>query len=323
LAVTTPAISALGVSKGYGGEPVLRDLTLRIAAGSCYGLLGRNGAGKSTLLHLLLGLLRPERGEIRVLASPPGRALRRVGYLPERARYHTQFSPREYLRALASASCLPSRHLAGRSNEVLALVGLSADADRRLGTFSKGMLQRFGIAQSLLGDPELLLIDEPTSGLDPAGQFEVLEILDRVRQRGHTILMCTHQIPETERLCDTVGVLSDGRLAAEARVADLATRGARIVVRADGITDEMVRGVQLVAPTAEATGREIRVRADEAEQQAALHALLDAGVAVAEFRPLVGGVQALYQDALADAADGTDRGDQLRAVQPTTRETHR
>jgi ABC-2 type transport system ATP-binding protein len=299
LAATFAAIAARDVRKSYGGEPVLRDFTLRIGSGVCYGLLGRNGAGKSTLLHLLLGLLRPERGEIRVLGVPPGRALHRVGYLPERVRYHTQFSPREYLRALGGASGLPPRTLSGRADDALALVGLAADADRRLGEFSKGMLQRFGIAQSLLSDPELLLIDEPTSGLDPAGQFEVLDILERVRERGHTILMCTHQIPEAERLCDTVGVLSGGRLAAEARVADLAARGARIVVRAASIPDDNARRVQRVAPTAEIAGREIRVRADDIQQEAALRALLDAGVAVAEFRPLVGGIEALYQSALA------------------------
>ena len=294
-----PAIAARGVWKRYDGAPVLRDLELSVNEGCVYGLLGRNGAGKTTLLHLLLGFLRPDRGEARVLGRRPAAALEWVGYLPERVRFHPHFTPGEYLRALGAVSGLAGPALDRRCRELVALVGLEPDASRQLGTYSKGMLQRLGVAQALLGDPRLLLIDEPTSGLDPAGQFEMLDLLDEVRARGQTILICTHQIPEVERFCDVVGVLVGGAIAAEARVAALQAIGARLVARSE-LPADLVAELALLGATV--AGRQVRVAGDEARQQAALRLVLDRGVAVAEFGPLAGGVQAFYQEAIAGAA---------------------
>jgi ABC-2 type transport system ATP-binding protein len=215
------AVEAVELCKRFGPVPVLEGLTLRVAAGEVYGLLGPNGAGKSTLLHLILGLLRPAAGEVCVLGTTPEAARSRIGYLPERPRYHTHLSGRDYLRTLGRLSDLHGAALASRCDELLALVGLLGAAERRVGHYSKGMLQRLGIAQALLHEPELLLVDEPSAGLDPAGQREIVDLLATLRRQGRTILMCTHQLAEAHELCDRVGVLASGRIEAEARVASV------------------------------------------------------------------------------------------------------
>jgi ABC-2 type transport system ATP-binding protein len=237
------AVEAIDVRKRLGPIRVLDGLTLRVVAGEVYGLLGPNGAGKSTLLHVALGLLRPDGGMVRVLGTTPERARARVGYLPERPRYHTHFAPLEYLRALGALSDLSGAALEARCRDLLALVGLSDAASRRLGQFSKGMLQRFGIAQALLHEPDLLLVDEPSSGLDPAGQREIVDLLLALRRQGHTIVMCTHHLGEAHQLCDRVGVLSGGRLAAEVVVASAGGVG--------GLEDHYIaatRGESALAP---------------------------------------------------------------------------
>jgi ABC-2 type transport system ATP-binding protein len=304
LSTLAPPIAARDLWKRYDGEPVLRGLSLTVPEGTVYGLLGRNGAGKTTLLHLLLGFLRPDRGDVRVLARRPAGALDGIGYLPERVRFHDHFTPPEYLRALGEMSDLGGAALDARCREVVALVGLEADAGHRIGGFSKGMIQRLGIAQALLAEPQLVLIDEPTSGLDPAGQFEVLDLLDRVRASGQTILMCTHQIPEIERFCDVVGVLVGGAIAGEARVAGLPTSGARLLTRGE-LPPDVAADLTLFGATV--AGREVRVDGDEVQQQAALRLVLDRGLSVAEFGPLAGGVREFYRGVIA-AATGSEPG---------------
>jgi ABC-2 type transport system ATP-binding protein len=157
------------------------------------------------------------------------------------------------------------------------------------------MLQRLGIAQALIHEPDLLLIDEPTSGLDPAGQREVIDLLLELRRRGHTILMCSHQLPEVERLCDRVGVLNGHRLAAEAVVRDLAaTGGVRIVPRSGKLPDAVVSGLRSLGPAVQVDGREARIGNDEALQSRALRLMLDAGVAIGEVAPVATGVEEMY-----------------------------
>lgn len=289
------AIEAVDIRKRFGPVRALDGLTLRVEEGEVYGLLGPNGAGKSTLIHLLLGFLRQDGGQIAVFGASPASALRRIGYLPERVRYHVHFTPREYLRALGALTDLHGRRLADRCETVLQLVELTGAADRRMGTFSKGMLQRLGIAQALIHDPDLLLIDEPTSGLDPAGQREVIDLMVELRGQGRTILMCSHQLPEVERLCDRVGVLSGSRLAAEARVRDLAaTGGVRIVPRSGRLPEAIDLELRSLGPLVQADGREVRVGNDEAMQTRVLRMLLDAGVSIGEVASMASGVEEMY-----------------------------
>ncbi len=285
-AVAAPVIETSDLHKRFDAIYALEGLTLTVRQGEVYGLLGPNGAGKTTLLHILLGFLRPDRGQVRVFGRRPSAARARVGYLPERVRYHVRFTPREYLLALGRFSGLGGKSLKSRCESLLELVGLSADADRRMGGFSKGMLQRLGIAQALVHEPELLLIDEPTSGLDPAGQREVIDLLSELRHRGHTVLMCTHQIPEVKQLCDRIGILSGRRLAVEERVDDLARlQGVTITVRGQSLSDEIALQLRTVDPLIQISGREVRVRDDEVLQRQVLFTLLDSGMSIAELRP--------------------------------------
>ena len=295
------AISAVDLWKRYGSLQVLRGLTLHVEAGEVYGLLGPNGSGKSTLMHLLLGFLRPDSGRVRVFDTSPVAVRDRVGYLPERVRYHSHFTAREYLRALGAFSDLRGRALADRCQAVLIQVGLAAVAERRLGGFSKGMLQRLGIAQALLHDSDLLLIDEPTSGLDPAGQHEMTELVTDLRRRGHTILLCSHQLAEVAELCDRVGILAGGRLAAQASLGDLAaTKGVTIVPRTQELPAAALNGLRALGPGIEVVGREVNVGGDETLQRLALRALLDAEVSIAELKPRQNGLMELYLQVMHD-----------------------
>lgn len=192
----------------------IESLSLSIRSGEAFGLLGLNGSGKTTTFKLALGLLRPTSGEIRVMGVPPldARGHAAIGYLPELPYLYPFLTPRESLRFYGRLSRLPEPALPGRIDEVLELVGLSASEERKMGGFSKGMLQRVGLAQSILHSPKLLMLDEPVSGLDPLAikQFRVL--LSDLNQKGMTMILSSHSISEVEKLCHRVGILKEGRL---------------------------------------------------------------------------------------------------------------
>jgi len=295
--------------KSYGDLPVLQGLNLRVAAGEAFGLLGPNGSGKSTLIHLMLGFLRPNAGRIRLFGSANLDQTRpRIGYIPERQRYHTRYTAREYLRFLGKFSGLADNILRDRVDSELEAVGLANDADRSLGTFSKGMLQRLGVAQALLIDPDLLLIDEPTSGLDPAGQREVLELLDQVRGRGHTIFLCTHYLHEVELLCDRVGVLAGGRIATEAIVSDLRGVPSSVRIHVGALTPELRAQLGGLGAAVRCDAQSIRISPNTpALQEAVLRALLDAGVLILALEPLESPLERLYLQAVRGAPAAEER----------------
>jgi ABC-2 type transport system ATP-binding protein len=296
---TDPIVDAIMVenlTKSFGSLAVLRGLSLSVAEGEIYGLLGPNGAGKSTLIHLLLGFLKPSSGRLRILGSPSPAAVRaRIGYIPERQRYHTRYTAREYLRFLGEFAGLGNADLAEQVERELQTVGLGDVADRMIGTFSKGMLQRLGVAQALLGKPDLLLIDEPTSGLDPSGQREVIGLLASLRSRRQSVLICTHYLHEIEQLCDRVGVLMDGRLAAEARVSDLRAPGASVLIEADNIPLELRRQIESLGPGIVCEARLVRIGHNTPQIQAqVLRALLDADAAIIALEPVESHLERLY-----------------------------
>lgn len=297
-------IEIVDLHKSYGDLPVLQGLSLRVGAGEAFGLLGPNGSGKSTLIHLMLGFLRPNRGRISLLGSANLERTRpRVGYIPERQRYHTRYTAREYLRFLGEFSGLSGGALRSRVDAELETVGLAEAADRSLGAFSKGMLQRLGVAQALLLDPDLLLIDEPTSGLDPAGQREVLELLNQVRVRGHTVFLCTHYLHEVELLCDRVGVLAGGRIATEAVVANLRGATASVRIHLSGLPLELRVQLEALGPGVRCDAQNVRISQNSpALQEAVLRALLDAGVMILAMEPLESPLERLYLQAVRGAA---------------------
>ncbi len=203
------------------------QLSLTIEENCIFGLLGPNGSGKSTTVKILLGLSRPSRGSCKVLGQSPDApsARARIGYLPDAPYYYRFLSGRElvlyYGRLLGIEAKLAKR----RAGELLERFGLADAADRKLGSYSKGMLQRLGFAQALIGDPEVLILDEPTAGVDPVGAAEVGEFILDLKTQGKTVLLCSHLLSQVESICDQVGILNKGRLLAEGSVADLLSQG--------------------------------------------------------------------------------------------------
>jgi ABC-2 type transport system ATP-binding protein len=211
------AVWCSGLSKSYGQRAALRSVSLRISRGEVVGLLGPNGAGKSTLVKMLVGLVRPDGGEALVLGAPVGRpdARRDIGYLPELFRYQPWLSVAEVLGLHARLCPVPPADRPGEVRRVLARAGLADRGPDRVGSLSKGLQQRLGLAVALLGKPSLLLLDEPTSALDPTGRADVRALIDQCRAEGTTVLLNSHMLSEVERSCDRVIVLDRGRVLAD------------------------------------------------------------------------------------------------------------
>ncbi len=305
------------VHKAYEDVAVLRGVSLHVMRGTVYGLLGPNGSGKTTLIHVMLGFLRPDRGTLRVLGSNQLQRIDgRVGYVPERLRYHTRYTAREYLHYLGRFSNLSGAALSSRINAELGAVGLTAVADRQLSTFSRGMLQRIGIAQALLSEPELLLIDEPTSGLDPGGQHDVIALLDRVRTRGCTIFMATHFLDEAELLCDRIGILHAGRIAAETEMHRLRGPGGSVVITVEALPPGMAEMLASFSPAVRCIGQEITLAPNTPALQArVLRALLDGGVAILSLVPQHRPIEEFYLRAVR-GEKAPDRASQAMEPSP-------
>ncbi|WP_125703514.1 ABC transporter ATP-binding protein [Lacticaseibacillus daqingensis] len=216
-----------GVAKRFGAKQVLTDLSMHVPAGSIYGFVGANGAGKTTTMRLILGLDTLDAGTIRLA----GDTRTPIGYLPDVPEYYGYMTPREYLTLCGQVAGLRGGELRTRCGELLQTVDLPDDR-RRIHGFSRGMKQRLGIAQALLGHPALLICDEPTSALDPEGRSEFLTLLASLRGET-TVLFSTHILSDVERIADHVGILAQGHLQVEGNLAQLKTRFAqpRILVR--------------------------------------------------------------------------------------------
>jgi len=203
--------------------PVLRGVSLEVGGGETFGFLGPNGAGKTTTIKAILGLVRPDAGEISVCGLPPSAvaARRRLGFAPESPAFYQHLSGREFLRFCGDLLDLPAATLARRIDELLERVGMAAPSGRPMRTYSKGMVQRVSLAQALLGEPDLLILDEPMSGLDPIGRRDVRDLILEQRDRGTTVFFSSHIIPDVETICDRVAVLVEGRVRAVGAVREL------------------------------------------------------------------------------------------------------
>ena len=224
-----PLIELRAVTKRYDGTPVVQAVDLAVAPGEVVALLGHNGAGKTTLMKLILGLTRPSDGVVRVAGVDPGDPAARhysLGYLPENVAFRGTMTGRELLRFYARLKRRPL----GDCDGLLALVGLRDAADRRVRTYSKGMRQRLGLAQAILGKPDLLLLDEPTSGLDPHLRHAFYDIVADLRAAGVTTLISSHALSEIEARSDRLAIMKQGRLVACGTVAEL-RRAADLPVR--------------------------------------------------------------------------------------------
>src|SRR5690606_13423399 len=228
------AVDIQGVSQRYGSMTVLHELSLQLAEGEVLGLFGHNGAGKTTTMKLILGLLNPSEGQVRVLGHSPNdpQVRRSLGYLPENVTFYAQLTGRETLRHFAR---LKGADLA-QVDELFEQVGLAHAADRRVKTYSKGMRQRLGLPQAILGTPRLLLLDEPTVGLDPIAPQDLYRLIDQLRQQGTSVILCSHVLPEVEAHINRAAILAGGQLEAVGTLTSLRTgAGLPSRIRATGL----------------------------------------------------------------------------------------
>ena len=233
------------VAKGFAGRKAVAGISLKVAAGERVALLGHNGAGKTTLMRLILGLIRADAGRIELFGASPGsRAARRIAaYLPENVAFHSAITGHEQLALYARLKGAAR----GEAAELLERVGLSDARNQRIGTYSKGMRQRLGLAQALIGRPRLLVLDEPTSGLDPVSRRGIYDILDERARNGAAILLSSHALTEVEAKTDRIAILRNGSLVADDTLAALRARAGlpthlRIRTRA-GSADTIAAGL--------------------------------------------------------------------------------
>jgi ABC-2 type transport system ATP-binding protein len=205
------------------GVRAVNDLSLRIEPGEVYGLLGPNGSGKSTTLKIILGLVSPTRGRTEIFGRDSRLVESReaVGFLPENPYFYKYLTGEETLRFFGRLCGMKNATLKNRVNELLDLVGLNKARDRRLATYSKGMLQRIGLAQALVHDPRLVVLDEPTAGVDPAGSREIRDLIMDLKRRGITVLLSSHLLAQAQEICDRIGILADGVLVREGHLQEL------------------------------------------------------------------------------------------------------
>lgn len=227
----------------------VRDLSLRVEAGEVYGLLGPNGSGKSTTLKILLGLVSATRGTTRVFGEDSGlvRSRKDVGFLPENPYFYKFLTGAETVRFFGKLGGLGRKQLESRVEEMLELVGLTEAAGRRVGGYSKGMLQRIGLAQALVQDPGLLVLDEPTAGVDPVGSREIRDLILALKARGKTILLCSHLLSQVQEICDRVGILARGVLVREGRVDELLSVRDRTELVLENASPENLAALQAAA----------------------------------------------------------------------------
>lgn len=210
-------------SWGRGGVYAVKGVSLAIPQGHVYGLIGPNGSGKSTVMKMLVGLIAPHEGSCRVFGRPATAAANRreIGFLPENPYFYKFLTGAETLRFYGRLCGLSGRALRARVDELLELVGLQDAAQRRLSGYSKGMLQRIGLAQALVQHPRLLVLDEPTAGVDPIGSRVIRDIILNLKERGLTVFLCSHLLEQVQEVCDRVGILYQGNLIAEGSIAEL------------------------------------------------------------------------------------------------------
>ena len=222
-----------GVSRQFGDVMAVDNLTLSLGTGEIMGFLGANGVGKTTTIKMLLGLIRPSSGTVSVLGGDPSdpKVRAKIGYMPEIAYYYPYLNARELLAFYGGLCGMDGKTIRARTDELLETVGLADAAKRPLKTYSKGMLQRAGIAQALLHNPDLLVLDEPFTGLDPLARIHFRELMHRLREQGKSIFFSSHELGETELLCDKVAILKAGRAVYQGPVRQLAGDGEKNLER--------------------------------------------------------------------------------------------
>jgi ABC-2 type transport system ATP-binding protein len=304
--LTNNAIEANGLRKVFGDNVAVKNLTLQVKQGEIFGFLGPNGAGKTTSIKMLLSLIAPTAGSANLLGSPLGdrQARKKIGFLPEHFRFHEWLTAAEFLTLHGDLYGISKQTLISRVSDLLDLVGLTPFREKQLRTFSKGMLQRIGLAQALLNEPALVFLDEPTSGLDPIGRRLVRDIMCDLRKRGTTVFLNSHLLSEVEITCDRVAFIKYGEVIRVIELNDHRDLHSSVTIRTSGVDEQTLAGLRSRVQNARLEGDDLTFSyIDEAILPEVNRYLVSQGVDVYAIQP-----QHLSLEDLFIQIVGTDGG---------------
>lgn len=303
--MTDIAIQAQGLRKVYRSGFFrrkfvgLEGLDLEVGVGECFGYIGPNGAGKTTTIKLLMGLNFPTAGTATILGEPIGSLAARgkIGYLPERPYFYNYLTAQEFLHFYGSLHGMDRASRERKIDELLPLVHMERARNIQLRKFSKGMLQRVGLAQALINEPQLVILDEPSSGLDPMGRMLIRDIILGLKRKGVTILLSSHILSDVEQVCDRVALIKAGKIQQVATVDELVGHGIRAVeVIFDGLPSEVALGLGHGEPIAHAHGRVTFEAEDQARANALVRDALEAGAQLVSLQPRRETLEQLFVD---------------------------
>ena len=317
------AIDLTGVTKVYrGGVAALGGVSLRVNRGEVFGLLGPNGAGKSTLIKIMMTVVRPTAAAGTLLGQRVGHkpTLARVGYLPEHHRFPRYLTGRQTLEFFAGLSGVDRATARRRSAELIDTVGMTAWADQKVANYSKGMMQRVGLAGALVNDPDLVLLDEPTDGVDPVGRRDIRDVLIRMRDAGKTVFINSHLLSELEAVCERVAIMVGGRIARQGTMNELTSDRGRYEVEVEAVADPTaVRSAvaPLLTPAGTLRGGTVAVTVgpalvsvestDADDVQDVIDAVRRAGLSVRRVQPIRPSLEELFMEAVTDPTTGRAR----------------
>ena len=303
------AVSIRDARKAYktftgAKRSVVDGVSIQVAPGTIHGLLGPNGAGKTTTVKMLLGLVRPDEGVFEVLGRDTQRAGGRasIGFLPEQPYFPPQLKASGAMRLYGRLAGVDRSDLVADVDRLLDRVGLGRHGQEQLSKFSRGMLQRLGIAQAMLGGPHVLILDEPASGLDPVGQRDVRNLMLELREAGTTVLLSSHQLSEVEAVCDRVSILNQGRVAAEGHIDDLLNVEGQTSVRASGLDGGLPESVASLAKDVAASGGAWVFSIADEDVRTVVDALDDAGGRIVSVSPKRESLEDYFAMKLTDEA---------------------
>ncbi len=303
---SSPAIETHHLSKSFGDKIAVRDLSLSVERGEVFGFLGPNGAGKTTSVKMLLDLVRVSSGSGTLLGKPLGdpATRARIGFLPEHFRFHDWLTAVEFLHLHADLYRMSAEQKNLRTGELLELVGLLPHSQKKLREFSKGMLQRIGLAQALLNQPELVILDEPTSGLDPVGRRLVRDIIRDLRQQGTTVFLNSHLLSEVEITCDRVAFIKQGEVIRTSSLQGLLEGELSVDVRVRNLTETAFEGLKQWSVSQRRDGEHLSLTlSGEADLPAVNRYLVQQGADVYALRPQHVSLEELFIEIV-----GTDGG---------------
>jgi len=300
--MTAPAIEFREVTKTYrkklGGQevPALTHVSFTVSQGEICAFIGPNGAGKTTSINILMGFLYADWGHVRVLAYEPGdvRAKSRIGFVPENFAFYKHLKAETLLRFHAKLAGVEQIKTSGLIRDLVTKVKLNGYEKLKIGRYSRGMVQRLGIAQALLADPDLLVLDEPTSGLDPSGRKEVRDLIFELKTAGKTIFLSSHILSEVEQICDQAIIINRGRVMHAGTMTQLLAAGDQVEILADRLTDELEVVLREWGASVERSAQGVRITVATGRKREAAERLWLAGCDVISLRPMKGSLEDFY-----------------------------